>query len=159
MPLNIQDLKITSQDFEAGSAIDRSHSLDDENHAPRLTISGVPREAAELAVICHDPDAPLPQGFTHWTLYGIPPRAQELGSDADSTYRPGPNGAGTRGYIGPQPPAGHGPHHYYFWVYALDTKVDGTPTREEFLSTYGSHIVEQNRLVGSFENQPSDAVR
>jgi hypothetical protein len=80
-------------------------------------------------------------------------------SDADSTYRPGPNGAGTLGYVGPQPPAGHGPHHYYFWVYALDTKVDGTPTREEFLSTYGPHIVEQNRLVGSFENQPSDAVQ
>jgi phosphatidylethanolamine-binding protein (PEBP) family uncharacterized protein len=65
----------------------------------------------------------------------------------------GPNGAGGKQYYGPQPPAGHGEHHYYFWVYALDTKVDGTPTREEFLQKYAGNIIEQNRIVGIYENK------
>jgi len=55
-------------------------------------------------------------------------------------------------YYGPQPPAGHGEHHYYFWVYALDTKVEGTPNREEFLQKYAGNIIEQNRIVGIYQN-------
>jgi phosphatidylethanolamine-binding protein (PEBP) family uncharacterized protein len=37
-------------------------------------------------------------------------------------------------------------------VYALDTRVDGTPGRNEFLEQYGANIIEQNRLVGIYEN-------
>ena len=48
---------------------------------------------------------------------------------------------------------GHGEHHYYFWVYALDTTVEGTPTREEFLQKYAGNIIEQNRIVGIYENK------
>jgi hypothetical protein len=152
MGLNIKDLRISSVDFEAGARLDDSHANDKGNVAPRLTIQGVPAGTVELALICHDPDAPLAQGFTHWTLYGIPADTTELGSDADSRFRSGPNGAGGTGYFGPLPPAGHGLHHYYFWVYALDTSVEGTPSREEFLSRYGDHIIEQNRVMGTYEN-------
>ncbi|MFX0543136.1 hypothetical protein ACEWPM_015570 [Roseovarius sp. S4756] len=56
-------------------------------------------------------------------------------------------------YYGPQPPEGHGKHHYYFWVYALNTTVEGTPTREEFLDKYADNIIEQNRIVGLYENK------
>lgn len=28
------------------------------------------------------------------------------------------------GYKGPAPPPGHGTHHYYFWVYALDQDLE-----------------------------------
>jgi phosphatidylethanolamine-binding protein (PEBP) family uncharacterized protein len=38
-------------------------------------------------------------------------------------------------------------------VYALDTTVEGTPTREEFLQTYAGNIIEQNRIVGLYENK------
>ncbi len=41
-------------------------------------------------------------------------------------------------------------HHYYTWVYALDTRVDGEPSREDFLARYGDHVLEQNRLVATF---------
>ncbi len=67
-------------------------------------------------------------------------------------FRVAPNGAGYAFYYGPQPPAGHGPHHYYFWVYALDTKVEGMPSREEFLQKYAGNIIEQNRIVGIYQN-------
>lgn len=150
MGLNIQDLAISSPDFEPGGRLADRHANDQDNVAPRLTISGVPAGTAELAVICHDPDAPLPHGFTHWTLYGIPADATELGADADATYRPGPNDFGATGYGGPQPPAGHGLHHYYFWVYALSRPVEGTPSRAEFLADYADAILEQNRVIGTF---------
>lgn len=152
MPLNIKDLAVTSADFDSGARLADTHAQDKGNVAPRLTVRGVPAGTTELALICHDPDAPLANGFTHWTLYGIPADATELGPESDEEFRAGPNGAGDTGWFGPLPPNGHGPHHYYFWVYALDTAVEGTPTREEFLARYADNILEQNRLVGLYSN-------
>jgi Raf kinase inhibitor-like YbhB/YbcL family protein len=151
MPLNIKDLKIESLDFQPLGKMKDEFAGDKGNVTPRLKISGVPKEAVELAVICHDPDAPLPRGFTHWTVYGIPPQTTDL-TDAEKKFRMGPNGMGKSGYFGPQPPAGHGLHHYYFWVYALNKKVDGAPSREEFLERYKDNIIEQNRVIGVYQN-------
>lgn len=150
MGLNIQDLAISSPDVQHLAPIPDKHAYDQGNEAPRLSITGVPDGTAELAIICHDPDAPLPHGFTHWTLYGIPADTDSIGPDADEAFRPGPNDFGATGYGGPQPPAGHGTHHYYFWVYALDRAVEGAPDRATFLATYADAILEQNRLVGTF---------
>ncbi|GGI09281.1 YbhB/YbcL family Raf kinase inhibitor-like protein [Egicoccus halophilus] len=152
MGLNIQDLAVSSPEFEHLDRLEDRHANDGDNHQPALHVSGVPDDAVELAVVCHDPDAPLPDGFTHWTLYGIPTDTTEIAPGADEQYRPGPNDFGSTGYGGPQPPAGHGPHHYYFWVYALTRAVEGTPSRREFLDTYGDAILEQNRVVGIYEN-------
>ena len=153
MGLNIQDLVISSPAFDNDGRLDDTHANDKGNTQPPLRISGVPEGTAELAIIVHDPDAPLPFGFTHWTLYGVPAETTEIPEDAgDEQFRPGSNDFGAQGWGGPQPPPGHGPHHYYVWVYALDTTVDGTPSRSEFLERYGDHIIEQNRVVGVYEN-------
>lgn len=151
MGLNIQDLAISSRQFDHLGRLTDENSNDRGNVPPELTISGVPADAVELALVCHDPDAPLPFGFTHWTLYGIPADTTTIGADADSQFRPGSNGFGATGYGGPQPPAGHGPHHYYFWVYALSAPVEGTPDRETFLREHADHIIEQNRVIGVYE--------
>jgi Raf kinase inhibitor-like YbhB/YbcL family protein len=150
MGLYIHDLAISSPDFAEGARLEDRHTHPDDNVAPRLVISGVPDGAAELAIICHDPDAPLPDGFTHWTLYGIPAETTELGPDADEQYHPGPNDFGETGYGGPEPPPGHGDHRYYFWIYALNRPVDGTPSRRDFLDRYADAIIEQNRVVGVY---------
>jgi len=151
MAANIKDLKIESRDFKPHGQLADKHAADKDNIAPQLTVSGVPAEAVELALICHDPDAPRPRGFSHWTVYGIPTSATDL-TDVSRKCRVGPNGMGKNEYFGPRPPAGHGQHHYYFWIYALDTKVDGTPSREEFLDRYKDNIIEQNRVIGTYEN-------
>ena len=151
MGLNIKDLRITSRAFVNDGRLADQYTMDLGNVAPPLTIRGVPKEAVELALICHDPDAPLPQGYTHWVLYGIPPTTTDLGSDADKKFRPASNSNGNARYDGPAPPHGHGPHHYYFWLYALKKPVTGTPTRAEFLEKYAGSIVEQNRIVGVFD--------
>lgn len=149
MGLNIQDLAISSPDVADQGAIDARFAADTGNETPRIEISGVPAEAVELAVILHDPDAPLPNGFTHWVVYGIDPSSTSFGGGVE-VGKLGPNTMGEAVYSGPQPPPGHGLHHYYFWVYALDRPVEGTPSREEFLRDYADAIVEQNRLVGTY---------
>lgn len=152
MGLNIRDLSISSPAFESGGRMEDRFANDKGNDQPELHIHGVPEGTKELAVICHDPDAPLPFGFTHWLLYGIPPDTKVIKENGAASFRAGDNEFGKPGYGGPQPPRGHGPHHYYFWVYALDVQVEGTLSRNEFLERYGAHILEQNRLVGVYEN-------
>lgn len=150
MSLFIGSLKITSPSITPLGTIPDEHSADGGNVAPTIRLTGAPEGTVEFAIVCHDPDAPLPRGFTHWTVYGVPANTSELdGSVAE--VREGPNGIGGQGWSGPQPPEGHGPHHYYFWVYALSRPVEGEPTREDFLSRYSDGIIEQARLVGIFE--------
>lgn len=140
-------LKITTTAFENLGRIPDEFTADGGNVEPTLAVDGVPEGAVELAIIAHDPDAPLPHGFTHWTVYGVPADAQEVTA---GTGRVGPRSFGDVGYSGPQPPAGHGEHHYYFWVYALDRPVEGEPTREEFLADYADAVLEQARVVGTY---------
>lgn len=151
MPLNIADLRIGSPDFEPRTRLADEFTADGGNVTPRLEITGVPAEAVELALIVHDPDAPLPLGFTHWLVYGLPANDGTVGVHGENV-RVGANSAGKAEYMGPRPPAGHGEHHYFFTVYALDHHVEGTPSREEFLEGYAHAILEQNRVVGLFSN-------
>ncbi|GAA1917420.1 YbhB/YbcL family Raf kinase inhibitor-like protein [Microbacterium aoyamense] len=123
---------------------------DGANAAPSLVVSGVPAGATELAIVMDDPDAPLPHGFTHWLLYGVPALDRAVDLD-DPSVRVGPNTMGERAYIGPMPPRGHGRHHYFFQVYALSETVDGEPSREEFLARYAASVIEQSRFVAYYE--------
>lgn len=149
MALFIDKLTISSPDFAALGRIPENYSADGGNEIPTIEISGAPHGTVEFALIVNDPDAPLPQGFTHWVVYGIPADAETLDTSAPGV-RCGPNGMGVASYSGPQPPAGHGEHHYFFTVYALSTPVEGEPTREEFLVKYADSIIEQARTVGVF---------
>jgi hypothetical protein len=49
-----------------------THS-DGEDVSPALRWHGVPESAAELVVLCEDPDAPSSKPFVHWIAYGIAP--------------------------------------------------------------------------------------
>lgn len=151
MALFIDKLTIASPTITPLQRIPEEHVADGGNTAPVIAISGAPDGTVELAVICHDPDAPLAYGFTHWVVYGISPEVSELDLTA-AGVRTAANGTGSAAWFGPQPPAGHGQHHYYFWVYALSRAVMGEPTREVFLSEFGDAIIEQARLVGTYES-------
>jgi Raf kinase inhibitor-like YbhB/YbcL family protein len=140
-------LTIRSTDFSEGSRIPDRFTGDGDNVPPSLTIGGVPPSAVELALICHDPDAPGRGGFTHWTVYGLAPSTVDI---PRADCREGPTDAVTPGWYGPKPPVGHGTHRYTFTVYALGRPVDGLPDRREFLRRYADAIVEQATLVGTY---------
>lgn len=153
MGLNIADLEVHSSAFEPEGAIPRKHAKDGDDVSPPLAWSGVSDGTRQLALICHDPDAPLPHGFTHWVVYGIPSDTASIPEGGGEGYTEGRNDFGDTGWGGPQPPPGHGRHHYYFWIYALDAEVDAEPglTRAQLLDRIADHIIEQNRVVGTYE--------
>jgi len=152
--LNVADLRLSSPAFSGHKRIPERHSGDGEDVSPALAWSGVPAGTRSFAIVVHDPDAPLVDGFTHWVAYGIPGEATSLDEATDALVQ-GTNSFGNTGYNGPAPPAGHGPHHYYFWIYALDVPTgDLEPglDRRALLEQIEDHVIEQARLIGTFEH-------
>jgi Raf kinase inhibitor-like YbhB/YbcL family protein len=151
--LNLADLKLSSSAFDGHSRIPDKHTGNGEDVAPSLEWTGVPEGTKSFAVVMHDPDAPLVDGFTHWVAYNISGDATGL-PEGGGDITEGPNSMGNTGYVGPAPPAGHGPHHYYFWVYALDDDLDLEPglDRRALVDRIEDHVIEQARLVGTYAN-------
>jgi Raf kinase inhibitor-like YbhB/YbcL family protein len=116
-------MQLRSADFAAGGVIPQASMATDcggQNRAPALAWSGVPKGAKSLALVVHDPDAPVPGGFYHWVVYNLPGDVRRLAAgarlDADQL---GATSLGKQGYYGPCPPPGPA-HHYSFTLYALD---------------------------------------
>ncbi|HWD85604.1 MAG TPA: YbhB/YbcL family Raf kinase inhibitor-like protein [Solirubrobacteraceae bacterium] len=151
--LNVANLEITSPAIDDHGRIPERHTSDGENVSPALSWTGEPEGTRSFALVVHDPDAPLVDGFTHWVLYNLPADTTELDEGAkDGTS--GSNSTGKPGYMGPAPPAGHGPHHYYFWVYALDDDLDLPEglDRRALNDRIEDHVIEQARLIGVYEH-------
>ena len=112
MSLKLGKFKITSSGFQPMGRMTKRYGGDGDNLSPPLEWSDAPPGTQSFALICHDPDAPMPHGFTHWVVYGIPPTTTKLpeGQDANA-FVSGLNDAGKHGYLGPYPPGGHGIHH------------------------------------------------
>jgi Raf kinase inhibitor-like YbhB/YbcL family protein len=95
-----------------------------EDVSPHLAWSGAPEGTQSYAVTVYDPDAPTASGFWHWAAFNIPADVTELPSGASGKLPGGAvelkNDGGTVGYIGAAPPPGHGPHHYWVVVHAVD---------------------------------------
>ena len=153
MELRLKNLEITSPAFSHLETIPQRYTSDGTNVSPTLEWDKIPPETKQLALICHDPDAPLPFGFTHWTIYNIPPNVMEIAEAEGNKYTEGLNTSGSNGYTGPAPPEGHGVHHYYFWLYALDRSLNLQPglSRAELLEAIADSVIAQARLVGIYE--------
>jgi Raf kinase inhibitor-like YbhB/YbcL family protein len=151
--LSVQDLSIRSEAFEGHGTIPERHTTDGEDVSPALRWSGAPDGTQSFVVVCHDPDAPLVDGFTHWLAYNIAGDAEGLPEGGEGATN-GVNSTGNEGYMGPAPPEGHGPHHYYFWVYALDEDLRLEPglDRRTLLDRIEDHVIEQARTIGVYEH-------
>lgn len=153
---NLGDLSIRSPAFGYLEKIPKRYASDGENINPPLEWNNIPEGTKQLALLLFDPDAPYTNEYTHWVVYGIPP--DETGTaegEKKGNFIEGTNSGGEQGYSGPAPPPGHGLHHYYFWVYALDNAFDLKPglTRRELLDLIGDNILVQARYIGVYENK------
>jgi Raf kinase inhibitor-like YbhB/YbcL family protein len=123
------------------------------NVSPPLEWSGVPDNAAELMLVCEDPDAPGSTPFLHWLVTGIP---ADLRSFPEGRVPPGahewPNDFGQPGWGGPQPPVGDGPHRYVFRLYALEhpAHLPDRPTSTDVRRTVKELQLDSATLVGRF---------
>lgn len=149
-------MSLTSSQFSAMGAIPKVHSAEADNRSPALNWTNAPEGTQSFAVICHDPDAPLVQngnyGFVHWVLYNLPAETTSLAEATDEGSF-GRNNLGKLAYRGPMPPEGHGPHHYYFWVLALDQALNLPEglTLPELLTQVEPHLLGMSRLIGTYE--------
>lgn len=154
LKMHLGNLQIMSPAFGTLRNIPKHFTTFGDNISPPLNWINAPEITKEFVLICNDPDAPVTYGFTHWVLYGIPPEINSIEEGEGKTFTDGVNSMGETGYSGPSPPPGHGPHHYYFWLYALDKALHLDPglTREEVLYAIDDHIIVQARYVGIYEN-------
>ena len=100
MELKLKDLEIISPVFSAHEAIPKRYTSDGEKVSPPLQWSKIPLETKQLVLICYDPDAPLPFGVAHWTVYNIPPNVNEIAQGSGDRFTEGVNSAGSRGHGG-----------------------------------------------------------
>ena len=155
MGFALSDMTLTSSAFGRGEPIPTKHTGEGEDVSPALSWRGQPEGTRSYALICHDPDAPLVKpgtyGFVHWVQYGIPGSIVEL-PEGGGDYIQGINDFGKPGYGGPMPPEGHGTHHYFFWLLALDADADLEPglTMWGLLEKIEPNVIAMNRLVGTY---------
>jgi hypothetical protein len=156
MGFALSEMQVKSSSFDAHGKIPTKYTGEGEDVSPALSWSGAPAAAKSFAVVCHDPDAPLVKpgayGFAHWVLYNIPASTTSL-EEGTKEGTAGHIDFGRTGYGGPMPPEGHGRHHYYFWVLALDKDL-GLPeglTLEQFFEKAEPHIIGMNRLIGTYK--------
>lgn len=156
MGFALSDMKLSSSAFDDHGKIPAKHTGEGDDVSPPLSWSGAPEGAKSFAVICHDPDAPLVKsgtyGFVHWVLYNLPGSTTSL-EEGTREGATGQNDFGKTGYGGPMPPGGHGTHHYFFWVLALDKELNLDPglTLWQFLDKAEPNIIGMNRLVGTYQ--------
>ena len=140
-------LTLTSTAFADGQPIPRKFTCQGVGVSPELTWSGAPAGTKSLALLVVDPDAPVPDGFTHWVLAGIDPAAGTL-AEGTTVGTPGANSSGGSGYTGPCPPSGK--HHYIFTLYALGTPLGAAPDRAA-IEAAGAKALGKAVLTGTYE--------
>lgn len=149
--MNTNTFTISSPTFSDYGTIPAVHSHLGGNRRPTLQFANIPPTTKSLAIICHDPDAPVAGGFYHWTIWNLPPNLPELSaSELPVGAKEGITSWGSTGWNGPQPPSGT--HRYQFHLYALNTVLqlpsDTTPT--QLYATLRPHILAKTTLTGLF---------
>lgn len=135
--------------FDPGTSIPASYTCKGANISPPLSIYDTPEDAASLALILHDPDAPGGD-YLHWIVWNISPDTTEFPEGAVPVDAiEGLNGFGRIGYGGPCPSSGT--HRYVFDLFALDTPLDlsACTDRKALAIILQDHTVAQTQLVGT----------
>ncbi len=150
-------LKLLVSAFAEGGTIPKLHTGEGADVSPALEWTGALPETQSFALIVDDPDAPVGT-WTHWLIWDLPPATRGLAQ----SHKPGPsevegmNDFGRRGYGGPMPPKGHGPHRYFFKLFALDVASLGLPAdsrRAAVDHALQSHVLAAAQYMGRFERR------
>ncbi|QRM33439.1 YbhB/YbcL family Raf kinase inhibitor-like protein [Microvirga sp. VF16] len=150
-------LTITSPAFRNGEVIPTRYTRDCENLSPPLEWRDAPPETKSFVLLVEDPDAPSGT-FRHWAIYNIPSSEAGLpegvSAQGRSGAKEGVNGFRNARYDGPQPPKGHGPHHYHFRLAALDAErldIPASTRAEDVWARALPHIIAEAEVVGVYE--------
>lgn len=150
-------LQLMSPAFPNGGNIPRLHTCEGADLSPALEWTGEPAATKSFVLIMDDPDAPAGV-WNHWLLYDIPNTVHALaqGLKPGTVGLSGTNDFGRPGYGGPCPPKGHGPHRYYFRLYAVDVPSLGLKAgarRAELDRSLRGHILAEAQYMGRYERR------
>lgn len=128
----MENFKITTNAFKNGDVLPmeqvlNAHGCTGGNISPDLKWENPPVNTKEFALIVHDPDAPVLNGWYHWIVLNIPSNILSFkkGIKIEAPMKEtGTSFTDVKGYGGACPPVGHGVHHYNFTIYALDKILD-----------------------------------
>ena len=163
-------LIVTSECLGEGEEIPLEHAgkrVGGNNLSPDLTWSPPPPETTELLLVVEDLDVPTSKPAVHCLALIDPSRLDSpnhLPPGALSAKEPA---AGvrilrstiSRGYHGPEPIKGHGPHRYTFQVFAFSGEMSDTSDTAKLhragpralLSSLTAPVIARGRLTGSYE--------
>ena len=144
---------LTSAAFRDGEPLDPCFAADEEDAvAPPLEWTAPPAGTQELAIVVEDPDAPGPQPFCHWLVWGLAPQAGKL-LEGETPPRTGKNSFGNSEWLLPDPPTGHGAHDYVFQIFALDLPLALMPGagRAELVAAIEGHVLSAAVITATYE--------
>jgi Raf kinase inhibitor-like YbhB/YbcL family protein len=160
---------LTTNGWPDGQQIPLKYTQAGEQVSPELEWKNVPAGTVSFVVNMLDPDVSVQKGTEtqpHWIVWNIPstaaglpenvPHGAELPDGMRQISASGPQ------YRGPGAAANGPLHHYTIEVYALDTKVDVTPstnaqpvtaaieTRANVMKAMQGHVLGKAVYVGLF---------
>jgi Raf kinase inhibitor-like YbhB/YbcL family protein len=155
-------LSLSSSAFDDEGTIPTKYTCDGADVSPPLAVEASD-DAAALALLVDDPDAPGDESFVHWLLWNVPPDTTEIPEDVPDRERvdalgsaaQGTNDFDDVGYGGPCPPEGDGPHTYRFTLHALGSELDVEPGagRDTLAPALGGHSLGAVTLTGEYERE------
>jgi Raf kinase inhibitor-like YbhB/YbcL family protein len=159
-PYTDRGIVLTSDGIGVDGRIAPRHAALGDGLSPPLSWNQVDGAQA-YALIVEDPDASREEPFIHWLAWNIPGHLTSLPEGVPNTPRlvtpqgmiQGLNDSGGCGWFGPKPPAGHGPHHYYFQLFAMVAPLDLSPegTRRELVDALKGRTLAEGELIGTYE--------
>ena len=146
---------LTSAAFRHGEELDPSFTADEEDAvAPPLEWTAPPPGTQELVLVVEDPDAPSPEPFCHWLVWGMPGQKGQL-LEGEVPPRVGKNSYGNSEWLLPDPPTGHEAHDYVFQLFALDLPLVLMPgaSRDELVAAMEGHVIGLALLTGTYARE------
>ncbi|HEY3867869.1 MAG TPA: YbhB/YbcL family Raf kinase inhibitor-like protein [Actinocrinis sp.] len=163
-------LALTSRDFGDGDAMPLEHCakpIGGADISPHLAWTAPPPGTAQLLLVVEDIDVPMSKPAVHCAAL-IDPAVAQLEPGALAARQPGPGvrvlrSTIGRGYHGPAPITGHGPHRYTFQLFALENPLENSlgggpgatpPDRarpRRLLAAVPGPVLGRGRLTGVFE--------
>ncbi|GAA1993872.1 YbhB/YbcL family Raf kinase inhibitor-like protein [Kitasatospora viridis] len=159
-------LTLTSRQFGDGETMPLEQCakhIGGKDLSPHLDWTGLPTGTAQLLLVVEDIDVPMSKPAVHCVAL-IDPTAGPLEPGALAARQPAPGvrplrATIGRGYHGPGPIKGHGPHRYVFQVFALGAALPdapaGTPLDRArpraLLAAVTAPVLGRARLTGVYE--------